>query len=140
MQFLHAVGACQRIRQYLVPTLNYRGWTIVLLMALWLYLNIFDLLITYQGLRVGTIYEANRFFAPIIRYPVLAISIKLTLAYLVLKLVNRVETRTPYSGLIPMILVNLYLCWACLHNLNIMNGIESGSHFLRFFPLAGQPW
>ena len=139
-QYMHlspAARAWRKAWQYLIPTLNFRDWTIVLLMALWLYLNIFDLLITYQGLTAGTAYEANRFFAGIMHLPVLAVAIKMILSYCVLKLVQRVETRTPYSGLVPLMLANIYLCWVCLHNLNILNGVTEGSHLLRFFPLAG---
>lgn len=129
----------QDIRQFLVPTLNYKEWTIVLLMALWLYLNVFDLLITYQGLADGLAYEANRFFSKIIHLPVLAVTIKMSLAYVVLKLVQRVEDRTSYSGLVPLLLINIYLSWVCLHNLHIVNGHVDGAHFLRYYPLLGLP-
>lgn len=126
------------MRGFIIPVFSLRDWCVVLLMTLWLYLNTFDLVITYQGLRDGVAYEANRFFAPIIGMPVLAVAIKLSLAYLVLKLVERIERRTPYSGMVPLLLINLYLCWVCLHNLHILNGTD-GLHFLRFFPLAGTP-
>ena len=129
----------EKVRQYLTPTLTLRGWMLVLLMAVWLYLNIFDLLITYQGLIEGTAYEANRVFAHIIRIPVLAVAVKLSLAYLLLKLIERIEQRTPYSGMVPLLLVSLYVSWVCLHNLNILNGVAGGAFFLHFFPLACPP-
>ena len=111
----------------------------VVLMALWMCLNVFDLLITYDGLTASTTYEANRLLSGVIRTPLLAVPLKMSLAYVVLKLVERVETRTPYSGLAPLLVANLYLSWACLHNLNVINGVEDWSHFLRYYPLAGLP-
>lgn len=126
-------------RRYLAPHLDLRAWTMVVLMALWMCLNVFDLLITYDGLTAGTTYEANRLLSGVIRTPELAVPLKMSLAYVVLKLVERVETRTPYSGLAPLLAANLYLSWACLHNLNVINGVEDWSHFLRYYPLAGLP-
>ncbi|MHB9106400.1 MAG: DUF5658 family protein [Armatimonadota bacterium] len=132
-------AAWQALRRYCTPDFSFRDWTLVLLMALWLYLNVFDLLITYQGLVEGTVYEANRFFSKIIHIPVLAVTLKMSLAYLLIKLVQRVEDRTAFSGLVPLLLANIYLSWVCLHNLHILNGVGAGAHFLRFFPLLGQP-
>jgi len=111
----------------------------VVLMALWICLNVFDLLITYEGVGAGMAYEANRVFSGLMARPLVAVSLKMLLAYVVLKLVERVETRTPYSGLTPLLLVNLYLSWACLHNLHVISGSEDGLHFLRYYPLAGLP-
>jgi hypothetical protein len=119
--------------------MDLRGWTIVFVMALWMCLNAFDLLVTYDGLADGTAYEANRVFARIMATPLIAVSLKMLLAYIVLKLVERVETRTPYSGLAPLLAANLYLCWACLHNLHVIGGSEEGLQFLRYYPLAGLP-
>jgi hypothetical protein len=112
----------------------------VVLMAVWLLLNVFDLLITYDGLASGVAYEANRVMGRIIRIPWLAVPAKMSLAYLVLKLVERVEIRTPYSGLVPLLAANLYLSWACLNNLYVLNGARDGSHFLQYYPLTGLPW
>lgn len=111
----------------------------IILMALWLCLNVFDLLITYDGLAMGKAYEANWVLAGVIRRPLLAVPLKMSLAYVVLRLVQRVETRTPYSGLAPLLVANLYLSWACLHNLHVMSGLEDWSKFLHYYPLAGLP-
>jgi hypothetical protein len=108
-------------------------------MAVWLWLNALDLLITYEGLASGRAYEANRLMAEIIRRPLVAVSVKMSLAYVVLRLVERVEVRRPYSGLTPLLAANIYLSWACLHNLYVVSGSEDWSHFLRFFPLTGLP-
>jgi len=108
-------------------------------MAVWICVNVFDLLITYEGLATGHAHEVNRFLSGVVRTPALAVPLKMSLAYVVLKLVERIETRTPYSGLAPLLAANLYLSWACLHNLNVINGVEDWSHFLRYYPLAGLP-
>jgi len=108
-------------------------------MAVWVWLNALDLLITYEGLASGRAYEANRLMAETIRRPLAAVSVKIALAYLVLKLVARVEARRSYSGLTPLLAANSYLSWACLHNLYVVSGGEDWSHFLRFFPLTGLP-
>jgi len=102
-------------------------------------LNVFDLLITYDGLVAGGAYEANRILSGIIRRPLLAVPIKMSLAYVVIRLVQRVETRTPFSGLVPLLAANVYLSWACLHNLYVVGGSEDWSHFLHYYPLAGLP-
>lgn len=111
----------------------------IVLMTVWLLLNVFDLLITYDGLSLGVAFEANRVMNRIIRVPAIAAAIKMSLAYLVIKLVERVENRTPYSGLMPLLAVNVYLAWACLHNLNVLSGIEDATHFLKYYPLTGLP-
>jgi hypothetical protein len=108
-------------------------------MAVWVWLNALDLLITYQGLGAGVAYEANRVMTGIIRHPVLAASVKMLLAYLLLRLVERLEARRPYSGLAPLLGANVYLAWACLHNLYVVTGQQDWSGFLRFFPLTGLP-
>jgi hypothetical protein len=124
---------------HLARDLDLRGWILAVLMAVWLCLNVFDLLITYDGLAAGAAYEANRMLAGIIRRPALAVPLKMGLAYLLLKVVERVETRTPYSGLAPLLVANLYLSWACLHNLHVMGGVGDWSQFLHYYPLVGLP-
>jgi len=126
-------------RRYFTAGFDLRGWTMVVVMALWLWLNVFDLLVTYDGLAAGGAYEANHLMSRLIRQPLLAVPLKMALAYMVLKLVERVETRTPYSGLAPLLAANVYLGWACLHNLNVVNGLHDWSQFLRYYPLAGLP-
>jgi hypothetical protein len=129
----------REVRRRVGRGLDLRGWAVITLMALWMLLNVFDLLITYDGLSTGIAYEANRVMSRFIQAPALAAPVKLALAYVVLKLVERVETRTPYSGLAPLLAANIYLSWACLHNLNVLNGAADGSHFLRYYPLTGLP-
>jgi hypothetical protein len=134
-----AERAWPKVRDYLVPELDVRGWIMVALMALWMSLNVFDLFITYDGMVSGRAYEANRLFSRLLANPLAAVPLKLALAYVVLKLVERVELRTPYSGMTPLLLVNIYLSWACLHNLEVVSGSGSGAEFLRYYPLAGMP-
>ncbi len=112
----------------------------VVAMAVWLWLNAFDLLITYDGLAAGAAYEANRFMSGVMRWPVLAVSIKMSLAFVMLKLVERIEARRHFSGLAPLLAVNIYLSWACIHNLHVVSAGEDWSNFLRYYPLAGLPW
>jgi heme/copper-type cytochrome/quinol oxidase subunit 3 len=100
---------------------------------------VFDLLITYDGLATGVAYEANRFLSRAISIPAVGVTVKLSLAYAVLKLVERIEARTPYSGLAPLLAANVYLSWACLHNLHVISGVQDWSHFLRYYPLTGLP-
>lgn len=121
------------------PDNRFRCGVVIIAMAIWICLNVLDLLVTYEGLSLGAAYEANRFMAAFIRFPALATSVKLTLAVLVLHAVQRIETRTPYSGLLPLIGANFYLAWACLHNLDVLAGQAGLSHFLRWYPLAGPP-
>jgi hypothetical protein len=78
--------------RYATQNLDVRGWTMIVLMAVWLLLNVFDLLITYDGLSVGVAFEANRVMNRVIHVPAIAASVKMSLAYVVLKLVERVET------------------------------------------------
>ncbi|UCH36148.1 MAG: hypothetical protein JSV65_07290 [Armatimonadota bacterium] len=126
------------VRHRIRRTPDLRACTMIVLMSLWILLNIFDLLITYDGLASGIAYEANRVMSRIIEMPALATATKMSLAYVVLKLVERVEVRTPYTGLAPLLAANVYLCWACLHNLNVLNGADA-SRFLHYYPLTGLP-
>jgi hypothetical protein len=121
----------------LVSKFDLRSWVVITLMSVWLLLNVFDLMVTYEGL--GGAYEANRLLSGVLGRPWLAVSVKMVLAYLVLKCVERIERRTPYSGLAPLLAANTYLSWACLHNLHVVNRTQDWSHFLRYFPLAGLP-
>jgi len=125
--------------RYLDESLDLRGWAVIVLMAAWMLLNVLDLLITYDGLAMASAYEANRFMSAVIHTPALAVPLKLSLAYVVLRLVERVEMRTPYSGLVPLLAANVYLSWACLHNLHVVGGDQDWSHFLRYYPLTGLP-
>jgi len=132
-------GVVPAMRRYLNPGLDLRGWAMIALMAAWMLLNVFDLLITYDGLATGVAYEANRFLSRAISIPAVGVTVKLSLAYAVLKLVERIEARTPYSGLAPLLAANIYLSWACLHNLHVISGVQDWSHFLRYYPLTGLP-
>jgi heme/copper-type cytochrome/quinol oxidase subunit 3 len=132
-------GVVPAMRRYLNAGLDLRGWAMIVLMAAWMLLNVFDLLITYDGLATGVAYEANRFLSRAISIPAVGVTVKLSLAYAVLKLVERIEARTPYSGLAPLLAANVYLSWACLHNLHVISGVQDWSHFLRYYPLTGLP-
>src|SRR6185437_1676333 len=64
--------------------------------VLWLFLNLFDLGITFWAIQSGVAIEANRWMVNIIPYPILATLVKLGLSYVALKLAERIELRTRY--------------------------------------------
>src|SRR5260370_32031345 len=65
--------------------------------VLWLFLNLFDLGITFWAIQSGLAIESNRWMANVIPYPIPATLIKLGLAYVALKLADRIELRPPFS-------------------------------------------
>jgi hypothetical protein len=75
----------------------------------------------------------------VVSVPALGVPLKLSLAYVVLKLIERIEARRPYSGLAPLLAANIYLSWACLHNLYVLARADDWSRFLRYYPLTGLP-
>jgi Domain of unknown function (DUF5658) len=132
-------SVCAAALARLWPHFSLRDWTVVIAMAVWMWLNVLDLMITYTGLAAGTAYEANRALAGIIRRPLVAIPVKMSLAYLLLKLVRRLEERRPGAGLAPLLAANTWLSWACVHNLHVASGSHDWTGFSHFFPLAGPP-
>ena len=121
------------------PGFSLRSWVLIIAMAVWMWLNSLDLMITYGGLGSGRAYEANRVMSGLMQHPVLAVSVKMLLAYGLLKLIERLERRVPFSGLAPLLAANVWLSWACLHNLYVVSGGEDWSHFLSLYPLTGPP-
>lgn len=114
------------------------GPVLTLLMATWVLLNLFDLLVTYWAVGLERWYETNPFMASLLRSPPLAVVVKFTVVWIVIWAAERIDRRTPYSGIWPMLGVNAYLGWACVHNVLILLGRDSA--FLRYYPLAGLPW
>lgn len=109
----------------------------VALGIIWLALNLFDLGITFWAIEAGLAYEANRLMRPIIGMPVLAALVKLGLAYLVLRVVERIERQTPYSSLPVLLATNVYLGLACVGNVMVVMGHPCGEWFHLLNPLRG---
>src|ERR1051326_4301398 len=84
--------------------------------VLWLFLNLFDLGITFWAIESGKATEANRLMALIIHYPVPATLAKLGLSYLALKLAERIELRTRFSSVPILALICAYLFLANVSN------------------------
>jgi len=108
------------------------------LMLFWVLVNLFDLLVTSWAVGIDRAYEANPVMAYLLQFPPSAVAVKFALTLVVVWLVHRVEQRTPFSGVWPMLAADVYVAWACLHNVLVLLGQESP--FLRVYPLAGLPW
>jgi hypothetical protein len=102
----------------------------------WLLLNLFDLGITFWAIQSGVATEANRLMALIIHYPIPATLTKLFLAYTALKIAERIETRTRFSSVPILLLIDTYLLLACISNVMTCFGTTAPTWFHRFFPLA----
>jgi hypothetical protein len=113
-----------------------RKWFLILGTS-WLCLNLFDLGITFWAIEAGLAYEANRLMRPIISVPLLATLVKLGLAYLVLRLAERIECQTPYSSLPVLLATNLYIGLACVGTVMTVMGHPSGDWFHYLNPLGG---
>jgi uncharacterized protein DUF5658 len=102
----------------------------------WLCLNLFDLGITFWAIQSGVATEANRLMAIIIHYPLPATLAKLGLAYLALKIAERIELRTRFSSVPILALICAYLFLANVSNVLTCFGSTPPTWFHRFFPLA----
>lgn len=103
---------------------------------LWLFLNLFDLGITFWAIQSGVATEANRLMAVIIHYPVPATLAKLGLSYLALKIAERIELRTRFSSVPVLLVIDAYLLLACISNVVTCFGRTAPTWFHRVFPLA----
>ncbi len=104
--------------------------------VLWLFLNLFDLGITFWAIQSGAAIEANRWMANIIPYPIPATLVKLGMSYLALKLAERIELRTRYSSVPILAMIDTYLLLACISNVLTCFGSTPPTWFHRVFPLA----
>ena len=102
----------------------------------WLFLNLFDLGITFWAIQSGVATEANRLMAAIIHYPIPATFAKLGLSYLALKMAERIELRTCFSSVPILVLICAYLLMACISNVFTCFDPTPPTWFHRFFPLA----
>src|SRR6266542_3528630 len=84
--------------------------------VLFLLLNLFDLGITFWGIQTRVAYEANRVMAVIIHHPLAATLVKLGLNYLALKIAERIETRTRFSSVPILLLMDFYMLMVCISN------------------------
>jgi hypothetical protein len=112
-----------------------RRWFLVLGFS-WLFLSLFDLLITFWALAAGRAIEANPVMAPIIHSPVVATCVKLLLVYLGLKAVELIRLRTRYSSIPVLALMNLHIALTCLNNVLVVHGMPI-ARYLRFVNLLG---
>jgi hypothetical protein len=103
----------------------------------WLFLNLFDLGITFWAIEAGLAYEANRLMRPIIGIPVLATLVKLGLAYVVLRVAERIESQTSFSSLPVLLAANVYIGLACIGNVMTVMGHPHGEWFHALNPLGG---
>jgi hypothetical protein len=106
------------------------------LALLWLFLNLFDLGITFWAVQAGLATEANRLMALIIHYPIAATLAKLGLAYLALKMAERIELRSRYSSVPILLMIDIYLLLACISNVLTCYGSTAPTWFHHVFPLA----
>jgi hypothetical protein len=106
------------------------------LAILWLFLNLFDLGITFWAIQSGVATEANRLMALVIHHPIAATLMKLGLAYLALKIAERIELRTRFSSVPILLLIDAYLFLANVSNVMTCFGSEPPTWFHRIFPLA----
>jgi hypothetical protein len=104
--------------------------------VLWLFLNLFDLGITFWAIQSGLAVEANRWMANIIPYPVPATLVKLGLSYVALKLAERIELKTRFSSVPILAMIDAYLLLACISNVLTCFSTNAPTWFHRFFPLA----
>lgn len=104
--------------------------------VLWLFLNLFDLGITFWAIQSGLAVEANRWMANVIPYPILATLVKLGLAYVALKLAERIEMRTRYSSIPILVLIDAYLLLACISNVLTCCTSTAPTWFHHVFPLG----
>jgi hypothetical protein len=102
----------------------------------WLFLNLFDLGITFWAIQSGLAAEANRLMALVIHYPIAATLTKLGLAYLALKMAERIELRTRFSSVPILLMIDAYLFMANVSNVLTCFGSEAPTWFHRIFPLA----
>lgn len=102
----------------------------------WLFLNLFDLGITFWAIQSGVATEANRLMALVIHHPIAATFTKLGLAYLALKLAERIELRSRFSSVPILLMIDAYLLLANISNVLTCFGSEAPTWFHRIFPLA----
>jgi hypothetical protein len=106
------------------------------LAILWLFLNLFDLGITFWAIQTGVATEANRLMALIIHHPIAATLTKLGLAYLALKMAERIELGSRFSSVPILLMIDVYLLLANISNVLTCFGSEPPTWFHRIFPLA----
>jgi hypothetical protein len=104
--------------------------------AVFLFLNLFDLAITFWGVQTRVAYEANRLMAPIIHDPFVTTLVKLGLNFLALKIAQRIEQRTRFSSVPILIVMDLYMLMVCVSNVLTCFGSNPPTWFHRMFPLA----
>ena len=71
-----------------------------------------------------------------IPYPIPATLVKLGLAYVALKLAERIELKTRFSSVPILAMIDAYLLLACISNVLTCFGSTAPTWFHRFFPLA----
>src|SRR5262249_24687188 len=105
--------------------------------VLWLFLNLFDLGITFWAIQSGIAIEANRWMANVIPYPIPATLVKLGLSYVALKLAERIEVKTRFSSVPILLMIDAYLLLACISNVMTCFGTTPPT---RFHPSLPPPY
>jgi hypothetical protein len=102
----------------------------------WLFFNLFDLGITFWALETGTAVEANPLMRPLVAVPLLATPVKLGLAFLALKLAERIHCRTQYSSFPVLLAMNVHIGLACVSNVLTVLGSPHAEVFQFLNPLG----
>jgi len=104
--------------------------------ASWLLFNLFDLGITFWALEAGLAVEANPLMRPLVGIPLLATPVKLGLAFVALKLAERIHCRTHFSSLPILVAMNLHIGLACVNNVLTVLGSPHTQYFQFLNPLG----
>jgi len=86
-------------------------------MAVWLLLNVLDVLSTYQALSTGKATEINPLMSLLIGTPLLLITAKMLLAYGAVKIVEKASARSIYYSVVSLLVLNIYVALVCANNI-----------------------
>jgi hypothetical protein len=101
------------------PLRSRNSLIIIGLLALWFVLNSVDLFSTYQALSTGCAAELNPLMAAIIGLPLLAVTMKMTLAYAAARIVERMAARNSLYAIVTVLMLNAFLLLVCISNFRV---------------------
>lgn len=109
-----------------------RRWLPALLVG-WTLLQFADILLTYWGLTMPGIKEANPVMAGVMTMPVRVVMMKLGLTVGVIGLLIRIEYRSHYSSIPILALLNMLMIYVFFNNWSLI--ARAGSHiFMTALP------
>lgn len=112
-----------------------RRWLPVLLVG-WTMLQFADIILTYWGLSMPGINEANPVMAGVMSMPIRVVMMKLGLTVGVIGLLMRIEYRSNYSSIPILALLNLLMLYVFFNNWSLI--ARAGSHiFMTSVPGGG---